>query len=202
MWREGEGKRVCSKCGTVRLAEVERCPECGTKRSRNAFYEPNPNRPPEVQEFWELPVDEREKVHLSLLIAADKGLTVQQWADLLFDEMLCPGFPYPEKWYDTFFAILYNSGIRAIDKRWYVDQPQQGVNPFTGQAWGRGRPRAAKAQRGINPATGQPWGHWAPPEERGSGKGDDSGCGACVGVGCVIIFIIIIISMCASLGGN
>lgn len=181
MWRDGEGKRVCSKCGTVRLAGVERCPECGTKRSRNALYEQNPNRPPQVKRFWDLPVEEREKVHLSLLIAADKDFTVQQWADLLFDEMLCPWFPNAEKWFDTFFSVLNNSGIQAVDKRWYETKADSGMNPFTHLPWGRWSPPSARKQQ----------------QQQNS---NDSG-GACLATGCLLIVIVFALGMCA-LGGR
>ena len=90
------GGRQCSKCGTVRAADVAVCPQCGTKRSRIAD--------PVVVSFWDLPADQRAKIAGRMQRAAHDGQSLRQAAARLFGNG-GDGLPYFRE-FPQFYDLL------------------------------------------------------------------------------------------------
>lgn len=120
-------KRRCSKCGIVRPAELERCPNCGTRRSCKLK--------PHVVSFWHLTEDVRKEIASLLLEAIVQHRSADDAALGIFEEQELPQF----KEYYRFFRMLRWSyqvdGVDQLDSNWYRQKPSRRVNPFTGLHW-------------------------------------------------------------------
>jgi hypothetical protein len=86
--------------------------------------------------FWDLDYEDRMKVDQSFAKSGG-SMTMQQWADYLFDDLGCPFFSDCEGWYQTYCTQLMNQGSRSIRSDWYAQRPEKGINAFTGLSWGR-----------------------------------------------------------------
>ncbi|GEM_PF-3513985 len=120
-------ERICSKCGAVRPAAVEHCPQCGTRRSRKLIHK--------RVSFWKLKLADRRRLAAALYEAISAKMSDEQAAQVLFIERRLPYF----REYRSFHMMLRFSritdGDHRIDHHWYRQKPDRRINPFTGLRW-------------------------------------------------------------------
>ena len=119
--------RICSKCATRRKAEEERCPACGTKRSRLVK--------PRAVSFWRLPEYQREKIARAMFSAAKGSLRLEQAENHICSNLGLPGFKEFRRYYRCLVFSLITDGEHNLKHDWYVTKPDLLHNPFTGFLW-------------------------------------------------------------------
>jgi hypothetical protein len=111
------------------LAAVERCPQCGRRRSRKLEHK--------RVSFWKLPLADRKRLAAALYEAISSEMDDEQTAVRLFIEMRLPYFREYRSFYRLLRLSRITDGDRRIDHQWYLEKPDRRINPFTGLLWPR-----------------------------------------------------------------